>query len=290
VSATLHPATHIGTASLRVSDLPRSLEFYTRIVGLQPLTQEAGAAVLGAGGRPILSLHEVRDASPQPAGTTGLYHVAILFPDRRSLARKVAQITAVHYPFGYADHLVSEAFYLSDPDGNGLELYRDRPREVWKWDDGQVRMATAPIDFRSFYAGLGPEDPQQDDLAVPEGTCVGHMHLRVADLPTAQAFYQDGLGFDLTCRYPGALFLSAGGYHHHLGLNTWESRNGPPAPETAAGLQAFSLVLPDPAELERVCRQVEAFGSPVEQVGEDVVLYDPFRNRIQLVTEDGLRH
>ncbi len=284
----LHPTTHIGAASLRVSDLSRSLDFYTRLVGLQPLVQTADSAVLGAAGRPVLSLSEVKGAPPQPAGTTGLYHVAILFPDRPSLARKIAQIAAINYPLGYADHLVSEAFYLSDPDGNGLELYRDRPRAEWRWEDGQVQMANAPIDFRSFYAEVSPDDPQLADPAVPEGTRVGHMHLRVADLPTAQAFYLEGLGFDLTCRYPGALFVSAGGYHHHLGLNIWESRSGPPAPETSAGLQSFSLVLPDQAELERVCRQVEAFGTPIEQAGEAVFLHDPFHNRIQLVTQDRL--
>lgn len=281
--ASLHPATHVSTAALRVSDLPASLKFYTGLVGLQILVQEPGAAVLGAGSRPILRLLEVKGAAPQPPGTTGLYHVAILFPDRPALARKIAQIAAVRYPFGYADHLVSEAFYLSDPDGNGLELYRDRPREEWTWEGGEVQMANAPIDFRSFYGEVNPDDPRLSDPAAPEGTCLGHMHLRIADLATALAFYRDGLGFDLTCRFPGALFLSAGGYHHHLGMNIWESRGGRPAGENTAGLQEFSIVLPDRAELERLSRQVEAFGAPFEWAGETVLVNDPFQNRIRLV-------
>jgi catechol 2,3-dioxygenase len=235
------------------------------------------------GGWPVLNLEEVPGARVQPANTTGLYHAAILLPDRHALAVKISQLQALKVPLGYADHLVSEAFYLSDPDGNGLELYRDRPRTEWNWQGKSIRMASDPIDFASFFGEVHPDDPALGQMAMPTGTKLGHMHLRVADIPTAEAFYHGALGFDITAHWPSALFLSAGGYHHHLGMNTWESHGGKPPQEPSAGLREFSLLLPDAAELDRLANQVKAAGVAVEPAGDSAVVIDPFQNRIRLV-------
>jgi catechol 2,3-dioxygenase len=286
--APLHPATDVGTVTLKVADLKRSLVFYTQLIGLQAFKQDAHSAVLGAGNRPILTLEEVTGAKPQPSGTTGLYHAAILWPDRRSLAIKIAQIAAGRYPFGFSDHLVSEAFYLSDPDGNGLELYRDRPRSEWKWSGSQVQMANSPIDFDSFFAEIPEGDDALSNPAAADGTKLGHMHLRVGDIPTAEKFYHGVLGFDKVATMPSALFVSAGGYHHHIGMNTWESRNGNPPVEPAAGLREFSISLPDKAELDRLTRQIEAAGVAVERGEDQAIVLDPWQNRIKLLLSDQL--
>jgi catechol 2,3-dioxygenase len=279
----LHPASEVGSVSLKVADLQRALDFYTQTIGLWPLRQDEHTALLGAGDRPILHLESVAGAQRQPNNTTGLYHAAILFPDRHSLAIKVSQLSAIHYPLGYSDHLVSEAFYLSDPDGNGLELYRDRPRSQWKWAEGRVQMATDAIDFRDFFDEIKGEDPLAASPRVPDGTKLGHMHLRVADIGEAEKFYHGVLGLDVTAQLPSALFLSAGGYHHHIGMNTWESRRGKPPVEPSAGLREFSLVLPDLAELDRLTRQIEAAGVPLaEREANSALVLDPCQNRIRL--------
>ena len=284
--AALHPATNVGMVTLKVADLPRSLAFYGGQLGLRVLSHGEGRATLGAGDRALVALEEVRGAQPQPPRSTGLFHAAILFPDRRSLGIKIAQLASTGTALGQGDHLVSEAFYLNDPDGNGLELYRDRPRSEWEWDGGQVRMATDPVDVEGMFAEIGNINEAIADPRIPDETRLGHMHLRVGDIPLAEKFYVDTLGFDVTARWPGALFVSAGGYHHHLGLNTWQSRGGPPAPESSAGLREFSLVLPDPEELERVARRVSAAGFAVERpAGETALVRDPFENRIRLTVE-----
>jgi catechol 2,3-dioxygenase len=278
----LHPATEVGTVILKVTNLSRSLDFYTRMIGLQVINQDKSTASLGAGNHIILKLVEIPGASIAPESATGLYHAAILFPDRRSLARKIAQIAATRYELGYADHLVSEAFYLSDPDENGLELYRDRPRSEWGWDGARVRMASDPINFEIFFSEIKGEDVIQASPAAPEGTKLGHMHLRVADIDRAEAFYHGVLGFDVTARLPGALFVSAGGYHPRICMNTWQSVGGMPAPQPATGLEEFSIVLPDSTELELLARQVEGRGTPLNRGSDSVSFLDPFQNRIRL--------
>lgn len=294
-TVSLHPATEVGTVTLKVADLQRSLRFYTDVIGLQAFQVNDQTATLGAGRRPILSLEAIPGAHRQPANTTGLYHAAILLPDRHALAVKIAQIAAIRdesgdvaYPFGYADHLVSEAFYLSDPDGNGLELYRDRPRSEWNWNGQQVRMASDPIDFDSFFAEIKDDDSALRNPAVPDGTKLGHMHLRIGNIPAGEQFYHGILGFDITARMPSALFLSAGGYHHHLGMNIWESRNGKPPVESSVGLREFSIALPDVAELDRLTKQIEDAGVSVERSENAAVLYDPWQNRIKLTLQDRL--
>ncbi len=284
----LHPAAEMGTVTLKVADLARSIDFYTRVIGLEVFQQADHAAVLGAGDCPILLLEEVTGA-PRPArSATGLYHAAIVLPTRHALAVKVQQLASINYPFGYGDHLVSEAFYLDDPDGNGLELYWDRPRSQWKWNNGVVQMATDPIDFDSLFAEIPSGDPALKNPAMPAGTKLGHMHLRVGNIANARAFYHDVLGFDIVMQMPTALFISAGGYHHHIGMNVWESNGGKPAPEQSTGLREFSISLPDRTELDRLTQQIEAAAIPVEHLGDSALISDPWQNRIKLVLQQSL--
>jgi catechol 2,3-dioxygenase len=286
--AKLHPLTDVGSVTLKVADLRRSLAFYAGQLGLRVLQEGEGRATLGAGGRPIVALDEIRGAPPQPPRATGLYHAAILFPDRRSLGVKIAQLASEGISVGQGDHLVSEAFYLSDPDGNGLELYRDRPRSEWQWDGASVRMATDPVDVEGLFAEIGNLEQAMTEAAAPDGTKLGHMHLRVGDLALAEKFYVDTLGFDVTARWPGALFVSAGGYHHHLGLNTWQSRGAPLAPDDTAGLREFSLLLADKDEVERVASRVIEAGFTATDEGENALLRDPFGIHIRLMGREAL--
>ena len=284
----LHPAVEVGTVTFKVANLARSLKFYTQVIGLEVFKQDEHSAVLGAGDRPILLLEEVPGATRLARNVTGLYHAAILFPTRHALAVKIRQLVSLSYPFGYGDHLVSEAFYLDDPDANGLELYWDRPRSTWKWINGQVQMASDPVDMESLFGELLPNDPALNNPAVPAGTKLGHMHLRIGNVGKARAFYQGVLGFDLVVQMPTALFLSAGGYHHHLGMNVWESNGGKPTPENSAGLREFSISLPDQAEFDRLVAQIEAAGIAVERAGESALVLDPFQTRIKLVLASSL--
>ena len=205
---------------------------------------------MGAAGgdEPLVVLHGDPAAPPRPARSTGLFHMAFLLPERLDLAHALLRLAERGWPLtGASDHLVSEALYLSDPDGIGIEIYRDRPREEWSVEDGQVRMATLPLDLDDVArAAQGPAPPR-----APEGTRMGHVHLNVADLGTAEAFYAGELGFDVTARnYPGALFLAAGGYHHHIGANTWRGEGAPPPPPGAVGLRRFTIVAPGQSQAE----------------------------------------
>ncbi|MCL4560876.1 MAG: VOC family protein [Chloroflexi bacterium] len=289
-AAALPPATEVGAVTLKTARLEQQLEFYTQVIGLQPLHKEevAGQVVLGAGRRPIIVLQETPEAHRPPPNATGLYHAAILFPDRHALAVKMAQIETLRVPYGYADHLVSEAFYLSDPEGNGLELYWDRPREAWVWEGQRVRMASEPIDLVGFFGELKEGEAAQSGPEAAVGTQLGHIHLRIANIELAEKFYHDLLGFDVTARWPGALFLSAGGYHHHLGMNTWESRGGKPPELLSTGLAEFSLALPDPAELDRLAQRLAASEVEVERDGGDALIRDPFQNQIRLIVKERL--
>jgi catechol 2,3-dioxygenase len=253
-----------GAVSLTVSDLGRSRAFYEGALGLRAEELEDGGLALGApNAATLVRLYGDPAAPPLDRGSTGLFHLAILVPSRVDLGHALIRLADARWPLdGASDHLVSEALYLSDPDGNGIEIYRDRPRDEWRHDHGQLQMATLPLDLRSIVAELGPDPARQP--AVPRGTVIGHVHLQVADLDDAEAFYRGVLGFDVTVRgYPGALFVSAGGYHHHLGLNTWNSAGSGPASPDAVGLRSYEVLLPDHAELEQVRQRLEAAGLPV---------------------------
>ena len=274
-SSSIDPRTTVGTVSLTVSDLERSREFYERVVGLV-LT---GDGQLGAPERAFLELHGDPAAPPLNRRATGLFHFAILVPSRADLARSLHRIADARWPIdGASDHLVSEALYLSDPDGNGIEIYRDRPREQWPHRDGQLEMATIPLDLNALLA-----ESSNGSETVPEGTTVGHVHLQVADLDEAERFYNGVLGFDITVRgYPGALFASAGGYHHHLGLNTWNSAGASPPPPESIGLRNFEVVLPDQATLDHTIERVRAAGIEGETVDGGSLVRDPSGNGVLL--------
>jgi catechol 2,3-dioxygenase len=284
-AASIAAGTSLGAVNLTVSDLARSRAFYESALGLSARETDDGALAFGVpGGADLVRLHGDPSAPALDRRATGLFHQAILFPTRLDLAHALARLAEARWSLdGVSDHLVSEALYLSDPDGNGIELYRDRPREEWRYDDGQLEMATLPLDLRNLAdelnAAAGPQP------VVPAGTTMGHVHLQVASIPDAEAFYHGVLGFDVTTRgYPGALFVSAGGYHHHLGLNTWHSAGSGPATPGSVGLRSYEVVLPDRAELARVLARVSDAGIDVQWLSEDsATVRDPSGNLVVLL-------
>lgn len=238
---TLLPAdARIASVRLRVTSLERSLAFYAGVLGLVVHGRHGRVATVGPAGGPVLfELEEEPRATPRPPGTSGLFHVAVLLPDREWLGLVLLRLFEQQWPLtGAADHLVSEALYLDDPDGLGLEIYRDRPRDTWRTENGEILMATERLDVRGLAADAGTREWQ----ALPASTTIGHVHLNVPDLPAADDLYCGDVGFTPTLRrFPGALFVSAGGYHHHLGLNVWAGRGAPPPPPGAVGLSAFTI-------------------------------------------------
>jgi catechol 2,3-dioxygenase len=279
----IHPDTEIGTVRLTVSDLGRSREFYERTIGLSGTEREDGTLALGAPGEPpLIELTGDPSAAPLDHRKTGLYHLAILLPSRHDLGLALRRLAEAHWPLtGASDHLVSEALYLRDPDGNGIEIYRDRPRDEWPHADGKPRMATLPLDLDDVLRDL--RDPDERARQIPGGTRIGHVHLQIADLAGAEEFYSGVLGFDVTVRdYPGALFVSAGGYHHHIGLNTWHSAgSGPPAAGTI-GLRSFEVVLPQRDELGRTLEALGRAGVAYERTNGSALTSDPSGNGILL--------
>jgi catechol 2,3-dioxygenase len=277
---TIAPATHMGRVELSVADLDRTLEYWQGVVGLRVLARENGAASLGTDTE-LVRFVEEPGARPVE-GHTGLYHVALLVPDRPSLARWLAHAArdAVRLE-GLSDHYVSEALYLRDPDRHGIEIYADRPRAVWEDKVGQV-MTTEPIDVENLLGEL--DDPATEPFdGLPDGTIVGHTHLRVRDIPATVDFYRDVLGMDVTAQLgPAAAFLSAGGYHHHVGANTWESRGAGPAGEGYATLRHAAIVLPDTAERDRVAGRVADAGQEPELRADGILVRDPSQNALLL--------
>jgi catechol 2,3-dioxygenase len=289
-SARVLPATTtLGPASLIVADLERAVAFYRDILGFHVLQRAGDAATLGADEdtQPLVELTALAGARPKPRRTTGLYHVAILTPSRGALARSLYHLATSRYPLqGASDHLVSEALYLADPDGNGLEIYRDRPRSGWYDPAGQLQMSTLPLDLDTLLeegAGATRERPWS---GLDAGTRVGHVHLQVADLASAVRFYTEGLGFEtmFNMEEMGAAFVSAGGYHHHIGLNTWTSRGAPPPPPGAAGLRVFEIVVPDTKTLAEVAARLTTLDIVFETVERAIEARDPSGNLARLVT------
>jgi catechol 2,3-dioxygenase len=285
----------LGPVHLRVADIGRSLAFYGGVLGLRA-EQVSPAGVMGtvplrAGdGAALIVLHEVPGARAKPARTTGLYHYAILVPSRADLARVEQRFGETGYPLeGASDHGVSEALYLSDPDGNGIEIYRDRPRDEWPRRGNELLMGVKALDMASLMAELRHDDRPWSGL--PDGTVIGHVHLHVAQLAPAEAFYRQGLGFDLMQRFgSSATFLSAGGYHHHIGANVWAGVGAPPPPADAAGLDHFTIVLPSQSVLEHTVEHLRKSGIAVQAneatAGErSVSVLDPSGNRVELVVE-----
>jgi catechol 2,3-dioxygenase len=273
----------MGAVHLTVADLERSLDYYRQAVGLQVLEQAAGRASLGAGGAELLQLVEEPGAHPA-LGHTGLYHFALVVPERVDLARWLAHAARDRISLvGLSDHFVSEAIYLSDPDLHGIEIYWDRPREVW---EGQVgsRLTTLPLDVQDLLGEVDDPDTEPFD-GLPGGTAMGHVHFRVANVPDTIEFYRDVLGMDLTAALGSqAAFLSAGGYHHHVGANTWESAGASPPPEGSAALRHATIVLPSAEEREEVVRRVSDSGQEPENTPHGPVVRDPSGNRLVLAS------
>jgi catechol 2,3-dioxygenase len=279
----IHPDTGVGEVRLTVSDLARSRDFYERALGLRATEQDDGTLALGVDGEaPLIELTGDAAAPPRPRRTTGLFHLAVLLPTRRDLAVAIRRLVEARIPLdGASDHLVSEALYLHDPDGNGIEIYRDRPRVEWPHVDGSLEMATLPLDLEDIITELPPAGAK--DAVAPPGTRMGHVHLQVSDLDEAEAFYSGVLGFDVMVKgYAGALFVSAGGYHHHIGLNTWQSLGAGAPPPGAIGLRSFEVVLPDSDELERVLARVREAGITAERSNGGAVVQDPSGNAVHV--------
>ena len=278
----IDPATQCGVVSLSVASLARSIAFYTDALGFSVLQESGSDAVLGAAGVPLLLLKQETGALPWMVDNmTGLYHFAILLPTRVDLGRWLRHYFTRNYaPPGQGDHVVSEALYLRDPDGHGIEVYRDRPRAEWVWTNGTVKMGSGPVDVRGMIAEADAAGLPWSGL--PAGTILGHIHLQVGDIVQAEEFYHGILGFDIVASMGTALFVSAGGYHHHLGLNTWHSQGASPAPDGTATLRFYTLSLPTEAARGDVVARLAAAGIAYEQKGNAVVVRDPSRNAIIL--------
>lgn len=279
--AELPPATAMGTVHLTVSDLDRSLEYYREAVGLTVLDRANSRAALGVGERELLVLVEEPGARPA-VGHTGLYHFALLVPKRTDLARWLAHAARDRVRLvGLSDHFVSEALYLSDPDRHGIEIYWDRPRETW---EGQVgaRLTTLPLDVDSLFGEL--DDPAAEPFdGLPAGTVMGHVHLKVAQVAESLAFYRDVIGFGLMAQLgEQAIFVSAGGYHHHLGANIWESAGASPPPAGSAALRHFTLVVPRGGDRDVVVERVERHGLALEESEAGPLVRDPSGNALVL--------
>jgi len=283
MSTPIHPNTTIGATALTVTDLGRSLDYYQRNIGLHLRQRSNGTAVLGAGERDLLVLTEQPGAKSVQAHHTGLYHFALLVPSRVELARTLRNLIDARTPIGGAsDHAVSEALYLTDPDGHGIEIYRDRPRDEWQFPAGTLRMTIDPFDMEGVLAELKGNEPVWNGFH--PATIMGHIHLHVAHIPAAEHFYTDVLGFDLMVRYGGqASFIAAGGYHHHMGLNTWAGVGAPPPPADAARLNWFEVRLPDAAALQAVVERVRAANLSLDALENGWAVRDPAQNLIHLV-------
>ena len=278
--------TRMGAVQLVVSDLERSLAFWTAKIGLAVREQEPGFARLGTGGEDLVILEEVRGAPPV-GRHTGLFHVALLLPQVTDLAGWLVHAARDRVPLtGLSDHLVSEAIYLDDPDGHGIEIYRDRPREDWHWTGDEVQMATLALDTDRLLGTLGEGDVMATPFdGMPADTTVGHVHLRVADIPATEAFYRDVVGFDLITEYgEQAAFLAAGRYHHHLGANTWMSAGAAPAPIGSATLRHATIVFPDAASRDAAAARIADAGQDPHAREDGVLVHDPSQNALLLAT------
>jgi catechol 2,3-dioxygenase len=274
--ATLPAALRLGPTYLTVMDLDRSVPFYEDAIGLQLHRREDGVAALGAGGEDLLVLVEQPDAV-RAGRHAGLYHVALLSPSRLELGRAVKRLMVARTPIsGASDHGISEAIYLSDPDGNGLELAADRPRDRWGDLSDPSAIGPAPLDLPDL---LGLVDDEPVHPQADGGLVVGHLHLHVGDVERGLLFYRDVLGFEPMTVFPSAAFVAAGGYHHHVAFNTWRGEGVGPAPANAAGLRHWTVVIDEPA-LAALRERVVAAGLESEQRADGLLLHDPWRNAV----------
>jgi len=290
---TIHPATRMGTVHLTVADLERQLEFYQRVLGLRLHWREGAAAGLGVGDGDLLRLTAQPGARRYP-GTTGLYHFAILLPDRRELARLIGRLFALRYRNYPTDHLMTKTTYLDDPEGQNIELYADTPEDGTfelsncvlsaRHADGTPSDGREPLDVAALLGELAPDD--RLDEPMPPGTTIGHVHLYVANLENTRHFYRDILGFgDMGLAGDFRMgMVSAGGYHHHIGFNTWVGEGAPPPPPGALGLRYITVLLPDAAELNAVAQRLQQAGITTTQMDGGILVRDPSQNGVLLTT------
>jgi catechol 2,3-dioxygenase len=295
--AAIHPATRMGHVSLTVGDLSRQVEFYQRIVGLQLHWRDGAEAGLGAGKEDLLRLVEVREAHRQ-RGVTGLYHFALLLPDLHELAVAIGRLFALHYPNYPTDHLMTKTTYLDDPEGNNIELYADTPeggvfqfvngKLVARHADGTPSNGREALDVEALFRNIKEGD--RLDAPMPPETCIGHIHLYVADLDATMHFYHDLVGFDDQgiARDFHMGMVSAGGYHHHIGFNTWVGRGAPPPLPNSLGLRYFTVLLPDQVEMERVVERLRKAGVAIEKYEQGYFVSDPSQNCLLLAVQGGV--
>lgn len=260
------PNLYVSHVQLKVSNLKRSIAYYEQIIGFKTLKNENGVAYLTFDGETsVLSLVEVADALPLRDGYTGLYHIALLLPSVKDLGNLVQHFIQNNVRIGASDHHVSQALYLNDPDGNGIEIYVDRDPSYWRWDSPEsVHMTTVQLDFNPILAAA---DGSWNGL--PKDTVIGHIHLSVSSIPETREFYTNVLDYEAVLKYgPQALFISTGRYHHHIGLNTWQSNNGSKAPANAVGLKSYTIVLKDDIYALNVKQQLEQAGYVIETFAE----------------------
>ena len=282
-TATLPDSLRLGPVQLTVTDLDRSAGFYERAIGLDPHRRAGGEAALGTGGRDLVVLVEEPDA--RPAGRhAGLYHFALLHPSRLELARAAQRLIATGTPIsGASDHKVSEAIYLPDPDGNGIELAADRSREHWgDLGDPTALGGPAPLDLQGLLALAADSEPHEK---ASDGLVVGHLHLHVGDVERALAFWRDLVGFEVMTRFPSAAFIAAGGYHHHLGLNTWRGEGVPPMPSGTVGLRHWTIELDQAAQVNEVRDRLVAGGVEIEDAPGGFLARDPYGNAVRFADQ-----
>lgn len=273
--------TFVGHVKLKVENLARSLTYYQEVIGFKLLEQTATTAKLTTDGKTsVLSLEQPENVEPKQGRTTGLYHFALLLPHRSDLANLVNHFIKNSIRIGSSDHLVSEALYLTDPDGNGIEIYIDRDPSEWSWNNGEVAMTVDPLNFEDLLSGSKQENSWN---GLPAGTVMGHIHLHVSELKKTEKFYSTGLGFDVVSRFGAqALFISTGNYHHHIGLNTWNGVGAPTPPVNSTGLESFTLILPNEGVRDQVAANLKNIGASVTKENDKFITVDPSGNRIQL--------
>jgi len=291
----IHPATRVGPVSLTVANLDNQVNFYQQVLGFVQHRREGIQAVLGTGERELLHLVE-QPGFKRYRGVTGLYHFAVLFPDRRELARAMARLFALRHRNYPTDHIMTKTTYLDDPEGNGIELYTESPEDgtwsmksgdfVTRRADGSLSNGREALDVEALFSHL--KDDDKLDVPIPKETRIGHVHLHVRDVDEAVYFYHDVIGFDVMGKAKAmqAAFISAGGYHHHVGLNTWQGEGAPPPPADAVGLRYFAIEFPDQSALDEVIARVDEAGISANQTEEGLLLYDPSQNGVMLTKKN----